>query len=30
MVRDDLLWLAILWSVMVRDGQLWLEMICYG
>ncbi len=30
MVRDDLLWLDMLWLVMVRYDQLWLVMVSYG
>ncbi len=30
MARDDLLWLVMLWSIMVRDYHLWLVKVSNG
>ncbi len=30
MVRDDLLWLVMVWSIMLMDDQLWLVRVSYG
>ncbi len=30
MVRDYLLWLVMVWSIMLMDDQLWLVRVSYG